>query len=659
MKPMDRTAEDRAADAASPTTLLSRWGWLIFAVVGVAFAVASTVPPEMTVLPSGQAVYIVDDMVKVGRSGRIFSHIALDGYTEDNPAWNGQAITLTGARGETVAFQILVRAGETPLPDVEVQTSDLVHERHVQEQAGRPAGVARVTTLTANQFTLFRQWYTEVTRPSDPPGGSTGPGWYPDALIPADLAEHGLPVDVPSGQIQGIWLDLAIPRDAAPGRHRGEITVRSTAQSIDLARLELRLEVHDFALPARRQLPFRVGYGGFGSFLNQHENIGYDATCGRESATFRAREAQLHRLARAHGLIATTHYSSPIPEHSGSGAALQIDWSSFDDRFAPYLDGTAFDDGVPVDLFSSPVNLQSHGGWPTGTSAARTRTVADVDTAALEAAVTQTVAHWRERGWPLDKSFIYLADEPPPERWPILDAACAAIRRASPEVPISVAFYTAFGQRGDEIVDRFDGCVTRWEVAGDFMNTPALDSRRSTRDQIGFYQGSEPFQGSEALDADGTSLVTWPWIAWRYRLHSLFLYNMVEWGYERLDDSDKPWRDLPRDIWTNPLNQSWQTNSQGVLIYPGHKIGYQGVIPSIRLKQIRRGMQDHDYLSMAEQQGTFHDIDAVARRIVPRALHEAAAGFGEAYRRPGTWERDPRKWHQARRELAAALSATP
>ena len=639
------TATDIGGDAtAAPSSGISRlprWGWLLCAVVGVGLAVASIRLPEVTELPPGQAVHVVGDMVKVGRSGRVFSHIALDGYLGKNPAWDGEAITLAGARGETVAFQILVRAGDTPLPDVDARPGALVAEG---------------SRLGNRHFTRFRQWYTEVTSPSESPGGSTGPGWYPDALIPAEVPGHGLPVTVPPGQVQGIWLDLEIPRDAAPGSYRGHIAVTSGAT--ELARLAIRLEVHDVALPVQRHLPFRVGYGGFGSFLAEHENIGYDASCGEESEQFRAREAQLHRLARAHGLTATTHYSSPIPRSSGSGAALQIDWATFDRRFAPYLDGSAFDDGVPVEIFSLPVNLQSHGGWPTGTGA-RTRTVADVDTAALEAAVKQTVDHWRQRGWPLDRSFIYLADEPPPERWPILDAACAAIRRASPEVPVSVAFYTAFGERGAEIVERFQGCVTRWEVAGDFMNTPALDGRRGTGDTIGFYQGSEPFQGSEALDADGTSLVTWPWIAWRYQLDSLFLYNMVEWHYQRLDDSDKPWRDLPRDIWSNPLNQSWQTNSQGVLVYPGHTIGYPGVVPSIRLKQIRRGMQDHAYLWMAREAGQGDLSDRIARRIIPRALNEAAAGFGESYRRPGTWERDPRKWHQARQELAAALSGSP
>ncbi len=615
------------------------WGWLPAALTGIAL---TTVP----IFSSSVEIQVYDDAVKIGSDGRIFSHIALDGYEDSNPAWDGKAIRLAGARGETVSFQIAIRADYNALPDVDVRASDLKSSAGADPEAG--------SVIPASQIARFRQWYITVTLPSETPAASTGPGAYPDPLIPADIPEHGLPITVLPRQVQGIWLDVAIPRQAAAGVHSGTVTVVSGQTT--LAQLDIHLEVHDFTLPRERHMRFRVGYGEFGHFLKEHENIGYTRETGKESQEFRDREAQLYRLVWSHRLAPTTHYLLPVPTTTGTGADLQIDWTAYDQRFAGYLDGTAFDDGVPLNIFSLPVNLQASSGWPASTRIRHTKTAADLDVAAIQAAVTQTVAHWKERGWPLDNAFIYLADEPKPERYDIIDAACKAIRAASPEVPISIAFWTEFGPRAKEIVERYQGCVTQWDIAGDYMNLPALEARRAAGDSVGFYQGSEPFQGSEALDGDGLSMTTWPWIAWRYRLDTLFLYNMTEWSYFRLDKKrDQPWSDYPRDIWTNPLNQSWQTNNQGVLIYPGHKIGFEGVIPSIRLKQIRRGMQDYEYLWLASQKGKRAQADAVAKKLVPKALHEAAPGWGIPHNGLGAWERDPRAWDRARRDLARAI----
>ncbi|MEM9490987.1 MAG: hypothetical protein AAGC55_17695, partial [Myxococcota bacterium] len=368
-------------------------------------------------LPAGPGVSVVDGAVKIARDGRILSHIALPDYAARNPAWDGERISMAGARGETLAFQLIVRAGGEALSGVDIEFSSLR-----ADGPDRAGAEARATVIATEQIAVFRQWYTEVTRPTA--SASTGPGHYPDALIPAAVPTHGLPADVPAGQVQGLWIDMAIPRTTRPGTYRGSVSAR--ARSGELARFEIVVQVYDFELPAAPSLPFRVGYGGFGEYLNDAENIGYERECGRESAEFRAREAQLYQLSWAHRLAPTTHYSSPIPSHRGAGADLVIDWATFDQRFAGYLDGSALPGGVPLSAFSLPVNLESYGGWPTGTVGSAEQ----FDAAALEAAVAQTVAHWRERGWPLDRAFIYLADEPAPARYPVIDAACQAIRRA-------------------------------------------------------------------------------------------------------------------------------------------------------------------------------------------------------------------------------------
>ncbi len=610
----DNTRMDRAVDTRTCAIFL-RLGLCL----GLCFALAACRRAP------GPRAFILDDAVKMSSDGRLLSLIPLPGYLRSNPAWDGRRVTLAGARGETLAFQVLVQPGSRSLEAVDVRIADLHGDG-----GGR---------IDAQRFSRFREWYVTVTEPSTSPGGSAGPAEYPDALVPAAAPRLGLPVDVPANRTQGIWVDLAIPGTATPGTYRGSVLV--TTSDHTLAAFDLAVTVHGFSLPAERHLRWRIGYSGWESVP---EHFGIPAG----SQEWLDLERDLYRLVwEGHRAAPTTHYHSLRVETRGTGEALTIDWGAFDRRFGRYLDGSAFEDGVPVNIFSLPVNL--HVGWPDPLPP----DPANLDSATLTAAARLVARHWREKGWRLADTFVFVADEPDPGRYPSIRSACSAIRRGDPGIGTSVAFYTEFGRDSRRIVNELGGLVTMWEVAGDQLDLPALRDRQAAGERVGFYQGGEPFQGGEALDDDGLALTTWPWIAWRYGLDLLFLYNMTEWDYFRLDRVKVPWSGGKREIWENPLNQSWRTNSQGVLIYPGQYVGIRGVVGSIRLKEVRRGMQDYEYLWLVKSAGNPAKADAIARRLVPRALHEAGP-LGRIGAR-GAWERDPRAWAAARRELAKAI----
>jgi hypothetical protein len=346
-----------------------------------------------------------------------------------------------------------------------------------------------------------------------------------------------------------------------------------------------------------------------------------------------------------HRIVPATHYSDVRLAIREAGDSLSVDWREFDRRFGRYLDGSAFTDGRPINVFSLPLNL--HTGWP--------GRHAPIDPGMLTTAARAIGRHWDERGWRLDDAYVYVADEPEPGRYATIRVACEAIHAGDPRIRTSVAFYTEFGRDAQALVERFGGLVTMWDIAGDHADLTPLRDRQSKGDRIEVYQGGEPFLGGEALDDDGLALTTWPWIAWRYGLDGLYLYNATEWDYHRLERANVAWAGGKREIWENPLNQSWQTNSQGVLVYPGTYVGIRGVVESIRLKQVRRGMQDFEYLWLAAQRGQKARADEVARTLVPRALHDAGplGKLGPT----GAWNRDPRSWSAARDELASLIVA--
>lgn len=95
-------------------------------------------------------------------------------------------------------------------------------------------------------------------------------------------------------------------------------------------------------------------------------------------------------------------------------------------------------------------------------------------------------------------------------------------------------------------------------------------------------------------------------------------------------------------------------NGDGVLIYPGQDLkhpeqdrGIAGPVASIRLKNIRRGMQDYEYLWLASKNGLEAEARAAADECVPRAFSESKGNVA--------WSIKGSDWDAARWKLAEAL----
>ena len=92
-------------------------------------------------------------------------------------------------------------------------------------------------------------------------------------------------------------------------------------------------------------------------------------------------------------------------------------------------------------------------------------------------------------------------------------------------------------------------------------------------------------------------------------------------------------------------------NGDGILLYPGRQIdgfaedsfGFEGVLPSIRLKNWRRGLEDAAYLRLARARDE-RRANAVARALVPSALRAGGAA---------AWSARGQAFFDARRALLA------
>lgn len=176
------------------------------------------------------------------------------------------------------------------------------------------------------------------------------------------------------------------------------------------------------------------------------------------------------------------------------------------------------------------------------------------------------------------------------------------------------------------------------------MNLPTVALERQDRGQrFWTYNGRPPQAGSMILDTDGLALRTWGWIAYRYDVE-------LWYAWEGLYFSDRYNGGGPTDVMCDPITfderrrggEDWG-NGDGILAYPGP-------LPSLRLKELRRGLQDRLLLRELDACGGGEVARRIARRIVPRALSEAGA--------EPTWPTLESAWESAHRELLDGIEVS-
>lgn len=172
-------------------------------------------------------------------------------------------------------------------------------------------------------------------------------------------------------------------------------------------------------------------------------------------------------------------------------------------------------------------------------------------------------------------------------------------------------------------------------------NIPSIESvRQRSGERFWTYNGKPPEAGSMVLDAEGSALRTWGWIAERYGIE-------VWYAWEGLYFSDRYNRGGPTDVMHDPITFDERRrggrdfgNGDGVLVYPGP-------LPSLRLKVLRRGLQDRLLLEELEDLGAKDIARAIVRRTIPAALGEASAS--------AEWPTTEVAWEHARGQVLDSI----
>jgi hypothetical protein len=555
---------------------------------------ASTPPP-------GAAAWVVDDGRRI-RQEDTNSPLA-KGY--GNPLYRpGEPVRLAALRGEVVAFQVIVEARGAPLHGATVDVS-------LSPQGSAQGRQPRIERFVENYVRV-----TQRSRDKKTPGGALGwspqarppdslqLGSVPDALVPVELAASfcPYPFDVAPRSTGAVWVDVTVPDDAAAGESVGEILVR--ADGVEVARIPLSLRVHD------AQLPYRAV-----SFLAYYGRDQLKERLGDERVA--DAELQLWQLLHAHQIDALGSLSS-----AGDARRLRV-----------ALDGTLFTPqhgyhGVGQKLGPAAVAIGAYGGLgdPTPEAKAKIEAIAPLVPATVE------------------DLFVYAVDEQcDSPRGPGFKALLAG-------GPAAGRVRVAHTCSRDPRTQGVDLVLT---TAEEFDGRTAAEARAAGK-RVWVYNGALPRAGSMLLDAGMDALAASAWAAATHEVGRWFLWEVAFWN-----DGNRGGHG-PIDPFVQP--ESFHNRSgdsallDGALVYPGaqiapfeaHSLGFSGVVPSMRLKSLRRGIQDAGYLALARAAHPA-EADATAARAMPAALDDAPAAG------PVNWDTSGRTFFEARTALRALI----
>jgi hypothetical protein len=200
----------------------------------------------------------------------------------------------------------------------------------------------------------------------------------------------------------------------------------------------------------------------------------------------------------------------------------------------------------------------------------------------------------------------------------------------------------------------------------------AYDTLKSTPGTLVFnYNGKRPSNGSFATDDDGVALRELAWAQYKKKIDRWMFwestyYNDVQGGRGETDVFETAATFSGSISQDSVLGETgWNhSNGDGVLFYPGtdqlfpdESYGLDGPIASLRLKYWRRGIQDVDYITLANAINPTA-TQAIVNARVPKALWDYGvdnASNPTYVRSDISWSINPDDWESARAQLAAII----
>lgn len=528
---------------------------------------------------------------------------------QEGAVGGAQVAEISAARGEVESFQIVVTAVGGNLQSITATLSPL------KQEAGQ--------TLPAEGISLCREVFIPVRHSA--PHATVPPGLIADPLIPfvnpytgEDVREPRWRGDEREGarfgatgfdlwqdRNQPLWVDVAIPKDAAPGVYTGVFSVGAgNAQPVTIP---VRVTVWDFTLPDG---PTHENHFGHFSYMARYHKLD------ESSDKYRLMEDRYIAMMAAHRI------NPPLPR-----------------RLQPKIadDGTAqFDEATDRQITEFVERYHV-----TNIEVPRAP-FSDVLTTNRDK-VLRYYRSWyawlKTKGW-AGRAYLYMLDEPNDKAaYEQVRQLGALVREAEPGLRRLVVEqpYSQNPDWGsiDEAVDIWcplfafldESSIRRVQAEGDAVWSYTALCQRAPSYHPEFEKVGKDDPPYWQIDFPVLSYRIAPWLNRRYGVTGLLYWTMVCWTAPQ------------RDPWDDPGFRV-QFNGEGALFYPGDDAGIDGPVASIRLKCLRDGMEDYEYFTRLEKLGGKAVVDEVVRSAVPTW---------------GTWNQDPHQLLKLRERLAGEI----
>ena len=521
-------------------------------------------------------------------------------------------VEIFAARNEIVAFQVILVGGVAPTQGVGVQLPSVGPIRNGR-RSNDPDHY-----YVGRRIELFQQHYLRIHSRTQ---GLAWDSWtasqpkidgeIPDALVPL---QPGSRLQVPGRKNRGIWIDIFVPKDTAAGTYRGQLQVTVGGKPCGLTKctLTIQLKVLPQTLPDVPTSKTMLYFSGSDNDRNFMAARYFKDPWETALPALKQLRLRHYHLGRRHRItMITGRDDKPTQE-----LLDRLSGAAFTAR-AGYM-GPG--EGVGQDLYS----INTYGGE-------------------LKPRQAQAWHDWFTKNAPDTRHFLYVIDEPTDEQ---LKKAQQIAKQASP-LPTFVTM--DYSSKLD--VDIYAA------PAGSFARKRAEAAKRAGKEQW-IYNGRRPFTGSFVTDDVAVATRVNPWIQYRYRIPRWFYWESTYYlDFQGERGNINVWREAQnfRNKWGDRLN------GDGLLIYPGRDRrfpeedrGLDFPIPSIRLKNWRRGIQDVEYLVLADRAGHSAEVDRLLAALIPRVLDQTEDG------EPVSWPDDGERWFAARQYLAKLLnSETP
>jgi hypothetical protein len=558
----------------------------------------------------------------VGDGEKIAPDTTASPLAAKNAAWDGRAVRLFGARNEVLAFQVIVQADAAGIASLSVALPELrlrgggeriryaPPAKDSSLTAGRPIRLYSVRSMNVTSETHA----TWVWEPGSPAAPAKTVGWQPVQLVPenARAGRGGFPLKVAAGAAQAVWIEVYTGRGRPAGLYEGTITLRADGA---VREVPVSLELLDLDLPDEGSMDAMVFYEPEQPELYQGRNL----------------DAAYHRFAHAHRVELVHAYD----EARVKASLGRLDGTDF--TAAKGYEGPGESRGnriVPVTFYGPGKDFDDRASaWKR----------ADAWMTFLGATL------------PKARTFLYLPDEPSPRQYPYIRTLAGNVHSNPGPGRALPTFVTK------AIVPELSDAIDVWCVPPQEYDIAKADAERAKGRRVWFYNGGRPQGPSPVIDAPATEARAVAWAAFKHQADTYFYWHGVHWRHNTQKQGERV-----QNVWANPITfdnrgqpnkEDFGTiNGDGVLLYPGEDVlhpdedrGIDGPVATVQLANLRRGLQDHLYLTMARQLGLEPAVRKALDAVVPRVFSDAGktVGFaetGEAY-------------EAARRELAEAIVA--